>query len=475
MISARINATLACFFAAEVVSYLAAFLVWLLFFCAPPSSLPASDAHLYYKEANIFSVTIVVVLFITSLIRLRYEICNFSYKNSFSACKYFFQSFLYTSAIAASCCIFSSLYLKHISLKKILVIYLLTVFIDFVLKIALGLLLKRIYTSRANIRRVLIVGSNSRAMAFSRLIKKNSQLGFVCMGYVDVQPKKDADIVYLGTVDTVEDVLRVRAIDMVAIFLPIRSFYDTNKSIICTAENFGIPVYYMSKVFDPDKSKAYCSSLGQESNVLYYSAPIVAWQLQCKRVFDILFSVLLLLVIWPLMLVIAMYILCTSGWPVFFTQQRVGFNKRTFLMYKFRTMICNAENKISELQDMNEADGPAFKIKDDPRLIKGGSFLRRHSLDELPQLWNVLCGDMSAVGPRPLSLRDYGLMPEDWQRRRFSMKPGLTCIWQVSGRNEVTFDEWMQMDLVYIDTWRLKNDFIIILKTFYEVLRGGGK
>lgn len=339
----------------------------------------------------------------------------------------------------------------------------------------MGHLLKRIYNSQANVRQMLIVGNNKRAADFNRLIRKNRQLGFVVAGYVDAHPRPDSDMNYFGKFEEVEGLLRMQAIDMVAIFLPIRSFYDTNRAIIRTAEAFGIAVYYMTNIFEPARAKVRFSSVGHISNFLYYSAPTSSWQLRCKRAFDIVFSLLLMAVLWPLLLGIACYIRYTAGLPVIFTQQRVGYNKRIFPMYKFRTMIPDAEQKLEELLDKNEADGPAFKIKDDPRLIKGGGLLRRYSLDELPQLWNVLHGDMSVVGPRPLSVRDYGLMPEDWQLRRFSMKPGLTCIWQVSGRNDVKFDEWMQMDLKYIDTWSLKNDFVIVVKTFFEVLRGGGK
>jgi lipopolysaccharide/colanic/teichoic acid biosynthesis glycosyltransferase len=145
-------------------------------------------------------------------------------------------------------------------------------------------------------------------------------------------------------------------------------------------------------------------------------------------------------------------------------------------MLKFRTMVPDAEKLQEKLAAMNEMDGPVFKITNDPRLIRGGSFLRRHSLDELPQLWNVLRGDMSVVGPRPLSRRDYDLLKDDWQRKRFSMRPGLTCSWQVHGnRNDLTFLQWMQLDLDYIDRWCLGLDFRLIFSTIKTVVVGGGK
>lgn len=476
MISSRIKTTLTCLFATEMLSYMLAYVIWAVFFCEPPLNLLPGDEVLYYKDANIFTVCVLFVLIIASSIHLKYEIENFSDYASSSIYEYYLRTFAAITCIAFCGAIGAHMYLVHISAKKIIVVYTLTVTIDFALKMAMGFLLKKLYTSPANIRQMLIVGNNTRAADFARLTRKNPQLGFVVLGYVDAQPDPDPGMPYFGKPDKVEELLRLHAIDVVGIFLPIRSFYDINRDIISTAEDFGIAVYYMTNIFEPDRAKVRFSSVGSINNIMYYSAPTDdSWQLQCKRVFDIVFSLALILLLWPLMLGIAVYIAHTSGSPVFFTQHRVGYNKRIFPMYKFRTMVPDAEKKLAALLDQNEADGPAFKITNDPRLIRGGAFLRRYSLDELPQLWNVLCGDMSVVGPRPLSLRDYGLMPEDWQRRRFSMKPGLTCIWQVSGRNDVKFDEWMQMDLQYIDTWNLKNDFSIVFKTIFEVLRGGGK
>ena len=159
---------------------------------------------------------------------------------------------------------------------------------------------------------------------------------------------------------------------------------------------------------------------------------------------------------------------------MFFVQDRVGLNKRRFRMYKFRTMVGNAEKMQSELESLNEADGPVFKIKNDPRVTRLGKYLRKASLDELPQLWNVLMGDMSLVGPRPLDLRDYNGLDEDWLRRRFSVRPGITCLWQVNGRSSTSFQKWMELDLQYIDHWSLWLDVKVMAKTIPAVLRGVG-
>jgi lipopolysaccharide/colanic/teichoic acid biosynthesis glycosyltransferase len=159
---------------------------------------------------------------------------------------------------------------------------------------------------------------------------------------------------------------------------------------------------------------------------------------------------------------------------VLFLQDRIGLNKRRFKIYKFRTMVPNAERLMLDIEKQNEMSGPVFKITNDPRITPIGKFLRKSSIDELPQLLNVLEGDMSLVGPRPLPVRDYEGFSEDWQRRRFSIKPGITCLWQVNGRNGISFDEWMLLDLQYMDEWSLWLDFKILARTVPAVFRGAG-
>ena len=193
-----------------------------------------------------------------------------------------------------------------------------------------------------------------------------------------------------------------------------------------------------------------------------------------KRGLDIAISSFLLLVLSPLLIATALLIKLTSDGPVFFQQERIGVNKRRFWMYKFRTMVPDAEKLMPKLEALNEASGPVFKIKDDPRITSLGKFLRRSSMDELPQLLNVLKGDMSLVGPRPLPVRDYNGFNADWQRRRFSVKPGITCLWQVNGRSGLSFDQWMLLDLQYMDEWSLWLDLKILVKTVPVVLKGAG-
>jgi lipopolysaccharide/colanic/teichoic acid biosynthesis glycosyltransferase len=183
---------------------------------------------------------------------------------------------------------------------------------------------------------------------------------------------------------------------------------------------------------------------------------------------------LLLVIAAPLFFVVAVLVKCTSPGPIFFRQTRIGLNKRQFTIYKFRTMIANAEQIQDQLLALNEMTGPVFKIKKDPRITPLGKVLRKTSLDELPQLLNVLKGDMSLVGPRAIPLRDYQLFDQDWQRRRFSVRPGITCLWQIHGRNSVPFERWMELDMQYIDKWSLWLDLKILARTVPAVLRGTG-
>jgi exopolysaccharide biosynthesis polyprenyl glycosylphosphotransferase len=197
-------------------------------------------------------------------------------------------------------------------------------------------------------------------------------------------------------------------------------------------------------------------------------------RLLVKRAIDIAGAIVGLVVFGPAMLIIAAAIRLTSPGPALFTQERYGLRKRRFRMYKFRTMVQDAEQLQANLESQNESRGPAFKIKNDPRITPIGSFLRKTSLDEFPQFLNVLRGEMSLVGPRPLPLRDVSRFDDASLMRRFSVKPGLTCLWQINGRSDTDFERWIELDLQYIDTWSLSLDLEILAKTFPSVLRGQG-
>jgi lipopolysaccharide/colanic/teichoic acid biosynthesis glycosyltransferase len=182
----------------------------------------------------------------------------------------------------------------------------------------------------------------------------------------------------------------------------------------------------------------------------------------------------LLIILSPIILLAAVLIKLTSPGPVFFIQERIGINKRRFNLYKFRSMVPDAEEKLATVEHLNEVTGPVFKITEDPRITSIGKFLRKTSIDELPQLLNVLNGSMSLVGPRPLPVRDYQGFDQDWLRRRFSVRPGITCLWQINGRSSIPFNQWMELDMQYIDEWSLSLDLKILAKTIPAVIKGSG-
>jgi exopolysaccharide biosynthesis polyprenyl glycosylphosphotransferase len=263
-------------------------------------------------------------------------------------------------------------------------------------------------------------------------------------------------------------------VDEAAIYLPLRSYYEHASELAALCEQHGIVIRVWSQVFKTRGAGAAVLDVDEHSRVVAVSGSAGTWAELIKRLIDYGGSVVLIVLLAPLLFLIGLLVKCSSPGPVFFRQTRVGLNKRQFSIYKFRTMIAEAEQVQDQFLCMNEMTGPVFKIKKDPRVTPLGRILRKSSIDELPQLFNVLKGEMSLVGPRAMSLRDYQLFEEDWQRRRFSVKPGITCLWQVQGRNSIPFEKWMELDLQYIDKWSLWLDLKILAQTVPAVLRGSG-
>jgi exopolysaccharide biosynthesis polyprenyl glycosylphosphotransferase len=241
-------------------------------------------------------------------------------------------------------------------------------------------------------------------------------------------------------------------------------------------EEMGIRTRLAVQFFRNSIAKPRLDQFEHTNLVTWSPAPDSSLPLLIKHVFDRVAAALFLVIFSPLMLAVAIAVkLSSQNWndPIFFGQTRSGLNGRPFTMWKFRTMVVNADQLVDALKDQNEMGGPVFKIKQDPRVTPLGRWLRRLSLDELPQLYNVVIGDMSLVGPRPPLPKEVALY-DRWQRRRLSMKPGITCLWQVSGRNNLPFETWMKLDLEYIDNWSLWLDFKILLRTVYAVTTGHG-
>jgi exopolysaccharide biosynthesis polyprenyl glycosylphosphotransferase len=274
--------------------------------------------------------------------------------------------------------------------------------------------------------------------------------------------------------DQLDAVVADHAVDEVLIALPIDKHAPLVESIVRRCEEQGITVRVRTEMSTLHIARSYLDELEGVPVVTIQSGPQDGWQLVVKRLIDIVGSAALLLLLIPLFVVVALLIKLDSPGPVFFAQERVGFNKRRFRIVKYRTMLDGSDQRQHMLEHLNEAEGPVFKIKYDPRITRVGRFLRRFSIDELPQLINVLKGDMSLVGPRPLPVRDVKKIDLQWHKRRFSIKPGITCLWQVNGRSDIGFNDWVRMDLDYIDKWSLGLDLKILILTIPAVFRGPG-
>ena len=335
-----------------------------------------------------------------------------------------------------------------------------------------------------NLRNLLVIGTNSRALSLVQKIQSKPELGYRVVGFADEDWSGLEELTRHGyslvtDLDGLPAYVRKNIVDEIVIALPIRSFHGVASRIAGVCEQQGVIVRFMPNIFDLKEAKHRSDDFGHDDEPLigHDSTIVDAWGLAIKRAIDVLVSATAIIVLSPVLALTAALIKLTAPGPVFFVQKRLGRNKRMFDIYKFRTMVVDAEKRLKDLEHKNEADGAVFKIQNDPRITPIGRFLRKTSNDELPQLFNVLKGDMSLVGPRPLQVRDYELFDvfgKDWQRRRFSVRPGITCLWQIKGRSAIPFEKWMELDLQYIRTWSLWLDFEILAKTVPAVLKGSG-
>ncbi|HEX5750939.1 MAG TPA: exopolysaccharide biosynthesis polyisoprenyl-phosphate hexose-1-phosphate transferase EpsZ [Archangium sp.] len=277
----------------------------------------------------------------------------------------------------------------------------------------------------------------------------------------------------LGTVKDLEHILCTVPVDEVYIAGNMLKHSAEMQAAVKLCEKFGLPFALPAYHMRFDRARPVDDHAISDGYLHFMTHVFRPHQMALKRLFDIVSSAAALAVLSPLLIGVALGVKFTSRGPIFFKQKRVGLHGKTFHMLKFRSMVVNAEELKAKLEAMNEQTGPVFKMKNDPRITRIGRFIRKYSIDELPQLINVLRGEMSVVGPRPpipSEVEKYAA----WQRRRLSVRPGLTCIWQVSGRNQISFEEWMYLDMQYIDHWSLKNDINLILKTVPVVLTGSG-
>jgi exopolysaccharide biosynthesis polyprenyl glycosylphosphotransferase len=277
----------------------------------------------------------------------------------------------------------------------------------------------------------------------------------------------------LGDAKDAESILKEQVVDEVYIAGQRDGAQGEMQQVISVCERYGIPFAIPAAGFRFSRAQPQYHQAVPDGYVHYVSVRHKPVQRAIKRAIDIMVSATALALLSPLLLTVALLIKMTSRGPVLFRQLRVGQVGRQFHMLKFRSMVINAEELKAKLQALNEQQGPVFKMRSDPRITGIGRFIRKYSIDELPQLLNVLRGEMSLVGPRPPIMAEVERY-EAWQRRRLSVRPGLTCVWQVSGRNEISFEEWMYLDMQYIDHWSLKQDLALIAKTVPVVLTGRG-
>lgn len=370
-------------------------------------------------------------------------------------------------------------HVRLITPKFFLVFWVAAVCLGIVSRLAMRNALGSVRRRGRNLRHILIVGTNVRAIELAKQIAARPEYGYHLVGFVDevwkgLDSLSQAGYKLVCSFDGLVQYLRDAVVDEVFIAVPLASLHSRAAHVATVCEEQGIVVRVLSNMFNLKVARARTEDLEGAPIISHYTGASDGWPLVAKRILDIILALLLLAAAAPLMLITALLIKLTSRGPVLFCQSRVGLNKRVFKIYKFRTMIPTAEQQIIALEGKNEVTGPVFKMKNDPRVTPIGRILRKTSIDEFPQLFNVVKGEMSLVGPRPLPVRDYQGFNQDWQRRRFSVRPGITCLWQVNGRSSIPFDQWMQLDLQYIDKWSLWLDVEILLRTIPAVLRGSG-
>jgi exopolysaccharide biosynthesis polyprenyl glycosylphosphotransferase len=339
-----------------------------------------------------------------------------------------------------------------------------------------SLLILRHYRRKGyNFRSLVIVGSGPRAEQFARVVEAHAGWGLTILGFVDDPERLGMRVgsgKVIGSFDDLPMILDRNVVDEVVFLLP-RKWLDRLETYVRICEKVGVRATIAVDFFDTAIARPVVQDLHGWPLLTFDATPHDFLRLTVKRVFDFVAAGLGLIVLSPLFIALAIAIKATSKGPVFFRQSRCGLNGRTFMILKFRTMTADAEERLAGLRERNELSGPVFKIRNDPRVTPVGRFLRRTSLDELPQLINVLRGEMSLVGPRPPLPHEVERY-ERWQRRRLSMRPGITCIHEVVARNDKDFTRWMKLDLEYIDNWALSLDMRILARTIVAVLRGTG-
>jgi exopolysaccharide biosynthesis polyprenyl glycosylphosphotransferase len=345
-------------------------------------------------------------------------------------------------------------------------------------RLLVRLLARRVRAAGLNYRTVVLVGDTQRARSMARLIHEHAWWGFRILGVVREHPADppgvaSADLPVLGTLEEFPSILAANPVDEVILTVD-KGELEKLEDVFLLCEKMGVRTRLVLDFFPHVFAHVSLEEFQGTPLLTFSTVPGDDLALLVKRGLDISLAILLGAIYSVPVAVSAALIRLSSKGPAFFQQTRCGLNGRPFTLFKLRTMVDGADEKLSEVAHLNDHDGPVFKAKEDPRVTPLGRFIRRFSLDEAPQFWNVLKGEMSLVGPRPPTPEEL-LQYQEWQRRRLSMKPGVTGLWQVSGRNDIRdFDEWMELDLAYIDNWSLGLDLKILARTIPAVLVGRG-
>lgn len=325
-------------------------------------------------------------------------------------------------------------------------------------------------------RQALIIGTGPQAMKATNSLLDGAESDLNLLGFLDFNRSgmwRYRDVPLIGHPQDIKKLISGNQVDYVIVAVEPEELMQT-LPVFETAEKMGVTICLMTQIYQPTIATTRPTFIKGQSIIEYSTVPVRNIASLLKNLFDRMGAVIGLIIISPLMILTSIAIKLDSRGSVLFKQTRTGLSGRPFQLWKFRTMTTDAEDRKQQLQEFNEMSGPVFKIANDPRVTKIGKFLRKYSIDELPQLFNVLRGEMSLVGPRP-PLPNEVLAFEPWQHRKLSVKPGLTCLWQTNGRNDIDFDEWMKLDLKYIDNWSLWEDTKIMARTIPTVLKGSGK
>jgi len=365
---------------------------------------------------------------------------------------------------------------SSVSLGALGVFWLTSTSILILSRIALRALAEQARKRGRNERHILVIGTGDRALRVADELESDPRLGYVIEGFVDDAGFNGNRVSgrLLGGFDDLPHILSERVIDEIVVCLPLKSLYDQASRAITRAAEQGILVRVVTDLFDSQLARQSPEHIATTAVLTLRMHGLSGSRAAAKRTMDVIGSCVLLVLAVPLWLVIVLCIRLDSPGPAIFRQTRVGLNKRPFTMYKFRSMHQDADAMVKDLVGLNDEAGPAFKIHDDPRTTRVGRMIRRLSLDEIPQLLNVIRGDMSLVGPRPLFEWEFARIDEPWIKRRCSVKPGITGLWQVSGRSDLPFGKRIELDLQYIDTWSLRNDLGILARTLRAVASGQG-